>query len=116
MDKTFLVVYRKGRKTYNGFAPGITGCGGLGYTLEGVRADLREGLRLYIESCIESGQPLPESAGNKVTVPVNGETDRRAIYFVERMTIKLPKTKISKSTNARLKKSAAPKCRVMQAA
>jgi len=95
MKKTFLVVYERGRKNYGGFAVDVNGCGGLGYTVEGVRADLRAGLELYMETCIELGRPLPEPTSNTVTLPIEGETDTTVTYVVERLTIKMPNAKTS---------------------
>jgi len=93
MKKTFLVVYEKGRKNYGGFAPDVPCCGGLGYTLKGVRADLRAGIKLYMDTCVELGKPLPEPTNNTVTLPIEGEKDRKITYHVERLTIKMPKIK-----------------------
>src|SRR5580693_4188321 len=101
MKKTFLVVYEKGRKNYGGFAPDVPGCGGLGYTLKGVRADLRAGIRLYMDTCVELGKPLPEPTNNTVTLPIEGETDPKVSYFVERLTIKMPKIKNKKTVTSK---------------
>jgi predicted RNase H-like HicB family nuclease len=113
MKKTFLVVYEKGRRNYSGFAPDVRGCGGLGDTLEEVRADLQLALELYMDACLEFGQPLPEPTTNTVTLPIEGETDPKTTYVVERLTINMPKPKLTKA------KSTAPKRRtrrVLQAA
>jgi len=113
MKKSFLVVYEKGRKNYGGFAPDVPGCGGLGYTLKGVRADLRAGIKLYMDTCLELEKPLPEPTNNTVTLPMEGETNPKVSYYVERLTIKIPKMKNSK---LKMSKRAIAKRRALQTA
>jgi predicted RNase H-like HicB family nuclease len=115
MKKTFLVVYEKGRKNYSGFAPDVGGCGGLGDTLEEVRADLQFALELYMNTCVEFGYALPEPVSNSVTLPIEGETDPKVTYVVERLSVNMPKPKTSKRRLARVK-SQTTKRRVKQAA
>jgi predicted RNase H-like HicB family nuclease len=94
MKKTFLVVYEKGRRNYAGFAPDVPGCGSLGFTLEEMRANLQEALQLYIDTSVELGYPLPEPTTNTVTLPIEGETDPKTTYVVERMTVTFPRPKV----------------------
>ncbi len=96
MKKTFLVVFEKGKKNYSGFAPDVSGCGGLGDTLDEVRADLQFGLELYMDACIEMGYPLPEPQATTVTLPIEGETDPKTTYVVEHLSVKMPKPRPAK--------------------
>jgi predicted RNase H-like HicB family nuclease len=115
MKKTFLVVYEKGRKNYGGFAPDVPGCGGLGDTLEEVRADLQLALQLYMDTSAELGHPLPEPTSTTVTLPIEGETDPKVTYVVERLTVNVPRPKIAKSKLTKVK-PVTTKRRTMQAA
>jgi predicted RNase H-like HicB family nuclease len=94
MKKTFLVVYEKGRRNFSGFAPDVPGCGSLGNTLEEIRLNLQEALQLYIDTSVELGYPLPEPTTNKVTLPIEGETDPKTTYVVERISVTFPRPKL----------------------
>ncbi len=116
MKKTFLVVYEKGRKNYSGFAPDVSGCGGLGNTLEEVRADLQFAIELYMETCIEFGYELPEPVTQSVTVPIEGETDPKVTYVVERLSVTMPKPKAIEKRRLAHVKPRSTKRRIQQAA
>ena len=116
MKKTFLVVYEKGKKNYGGFAPDVSGCVSLGDTLDEIRANLLEALQLYIDTAAELGYPIPEPSTKTVTLPIEGETDPKVTYVVERLTVTIPRTKESKRTLSKNKKPAANKRRTLQAA
>lgn len=103
MKKTFLVIFEKGRKNYSGFAPDVGGCGGLGDTLDDVRADLHFALQLYMDTCVEFGYALPEPRTESVTLPIEGETDPKVTYVVERLSVNIPKPKKTKSPMTKLK-------------
>ncbi len=90
MKRTFLVVYEKGPKNYSGFSPDIPGCGSMGDTLEEMRANLTEAIDLYIDGCIEFGEPLPEPTAKSITLPLEGEADPHAEYVVEWLTVNIP--------------------------
>ena len=116
MKKTFLVVYEKGKKNYGGFAPDVSGCVSLGDTLDEIRANLLEALQLYIDTAVELGYPIPEPSTKTVTLPIEGETDPKVTYVVERLTVSIPRTKSPKPTLSKNKKPAATKRRTLQAA
>ncbi len=116
MKKTFLVVYEKGKKNYGGFAPDVSGCVSLGETLDEIRANLLEALQLYIDTAAELGYPIPEPSTKTITLPIEGETDPKVTYVVERLTVSIPRTKTPKRTLSKNKKSAATKRRTLQAA
>jgi len=115
MKKTFLVVYEKGKKNYGGFAPDVPGCGSMGNTLEEVRANLREALQLYMDTSAELGFPLPDPTTSTVTLPIEGETDPKVTYVVERLTLNIPRPRTStpRPSTAKLAKT---KRRALQAA
>ena len=115
MKKSFLVIYEKGRKNYGGFAPDVSGCISLGDTLDDIRANLLEALQLYMDTAAELGYPLPEPATTHVTLPIEGETDLRTTYVVERLTVNVPRPKTAKARSRETKKPT-PKRRSMQAA
>lgn len=116
MKKTFLVVYEKGKKNYGGFAPDVSGCVSLGDTLDEIRANLLEALQLYIDTAVELGYPIPEPSTKTVTLPIEGETDPKVTYVVERLTVNIPRIKTPKQTPSKKKKLAATKRRTLQAA
>ena len=105
MKKTFLVVYEKGKRNYSGFAPDVPGCGSLGNTLDEIRANLHEALQLYIDTSVELGYALPEPTTNKVTLPIEGETDPKTTYVVERISVTFPRLKIARTTASKTKTS-----------
>jgi predicted RNase H-like HicB family nuclease len=116
MKKTFLVVYEKGRKNYGGFVPDVPGCISLGATLDEIRANLHEALQLYMDTAVELGYPIPEPTSSTVTLPVEGETDPKVTYVVERLAINVPRAKAPKSKLHKMKKPATSKRRALQAA
>lgn len=116
MKKTFLVVYEKGRKNYGGFAPDVPGCISLGGTLDEIRTNLLEALQLYMDTAVELGYPVPEPTSNSVTLPVEGETDPKITYVVERLTVNVPCAKAPKRRLHKVRQTVTAKRRVMQAA
>jgi predicted RNase H-like HicB family nuclease len=115
MKKTFLVVYEKGKKNYGGFAPDVSGCISLGDTLDEIRANLLEALQLYMDTSVELGYPIPEPATKTVTLPIEGETDPKVTYIVERLTVNIPRAKAPKGKLHKVKKTTT-KRRTLQAA
>jgi predicted RNase H-like HicB family nuclease len=103
MKKIFLVVYEKSRKNYSGFAPDVPGCGSMGDTLEDIRANLHKALQLYIDTSAELGYTLPEPATHAVTLPIEGETDLKTTYVVERMAVSFPRPKATRTRTSRTK-------------
>lgn len=115
MKKTFLVVYEKGRRNYGGFAPDVPGCISLGDTLDEIRANLLEALQLYMDTAAELGYPIPEPTSNSVTLPIEGETNPKVTYIVERLTVNVPRARVPKTKVSRVK-SRTTRRRVAQAA
>ena len=74
---TFTIVIEKEPEDpgYYAHCPELPGCVSGGATLEETRRNIEEAIQLYLESLLEDGIPLPESASD---------------VHVERMTIALP--------------------------
>lgn len=115
MKQTFLVVYEKGRKNFSGFAPDVPGCGSVGNTLEDIRTNLQEALQLYIDTSVELGYKLPEVTTTKVTLPIEGETDPKTTYIVERLTVSIPRPRTLKRNLIKVKQATSRR-RTLQAA
>jgi len=116
MKKTYLVVYEKGKKNYGGFAPDVPGCISLGDTLEEIRANLTEALQLYMDTSIELGYPIPEPTSTSVTLPIEGETDPKVSYVVERLTVNIPRSRAPKRKLHKVSRTVTTKRRTLQTA
>jgi predicted RNase H-like HicB family nuclease len=116
MKKTYLVVYEKGRKNFGGFAPDVNGCGSLGDTLEEIRANLHEALQFYMDTAVELGYPIPEPISTTVTLPIEGETDPKTIYVVERLTVNIPQARAPKRKVRMIQQTPTTKRRALQTA
>lgn len=55
---------------YVAVVPALPGCVSQGATRQEVMANVREAIELYIEDCIDAGDPIPNEAG-KEFVEVN---------------------------------------------
>ena len=116
MKKTYLVVYEKGKKNYGGFAPDVPGCISLGDTLEDIRANLHEALQLYMDTSVELGYPIPEPASTSVTLPIEGATDPKVSYVVERLTVNIPRARAPKRKLHKVRQTVTSKRRTLQTA
>ena len=50
---------------YVATVPALPGCVSQGDTREAVIANIREAAELYIEDCVEHGDPVPQEAGRE---------------------------------------------------
>jgi len=50
---------------YVAVVPALPGCVSQGDTREEVMANIREAIDLYIEDCVEAGDPVPTEAGRE---------------------------------------------------
>lgn len=58
---------------YVALVPALPGCVTQGATRQDVMANVREAIELYIEDCIDAGDPVPTEAGKEfVEVNVTG--------------------------------------------
>jgi hypothetical protein len=83
-----------------------------------VYENLQEALQLYVDTSIELGYPLPEPTTNTVTLPIEGETDPKTTYVVERMSVSFPRPKTIRNSTTKISriKAITPKRRTLQAA
>ena len=49
--------------TYHGSVPALSGCHTWGRTVEETRARLQDAIRVYLQSLIDDGEPIPEEHG-----------------------------------------------------
>jgi len=55
------------------YAPALPGCVSQGKTREEALANIREAIELYVEDCIEAGDPVPTEAGKEIVeLPIAG--------------------------------------------
>jgi predicted RNase H-like HicB family nuclease len=57
----FLIIIEKGSHNYSAFVPDLPGCVATGKTLEEVKANMRDAIRMHIEGMIEDHEPIPAS-------------------------------------------------------
>jgi predicted RNase H-like HicB family nuclease len=57
---------------YVAIVPALPGCVSQGDTREEVIQNIREAAELYIEDCIENGDPVPQEAGREYLELVTG--------------------------------------------
>lgn len=60
MMVTLHAVIEKAEHNYGAYVEEIAGVGGIGDTLEKVKQNLKEGLVVLKEACIDYGEPVPE--------------------------------------------------------
>ncbi|MFH1743846.1 MAG: type II toxin-antitoxin system HicB family antitoxin [bacterium] len=58
-------------------APALPGCVTQGYSREEALENIREAIELYIEDCIEAGDPVPKEGGR--AFEINIEEDSRIL-------------------------------------
>ncbi len=66
----YTVIYEEGPTSWGAYVPDLPGCMAVGDTRQEVEHLIREGIRLYMETLRERGQPIPEprSQSGKVSV------------------------------------------------
>jgi hypothetical protein len=69
-----------------------------------------------MDTAVELGYPVPEPTSNSVTLPIEGETDPKITYVVERLTVNVPRAKSPARTLLKVRQTVTAKRRVMQAA
>lgn len=61
---TFRVIIEPDeRKTYHGYVPSLPGCHTWGESVEETRTRLKDAIRVYIESLLDDGEPIPDEQG-----------------------------------------------------
>lgn len=56
----YTIVFERGRQNYAAYVPDLPGCIATGITEEETVREIREAIRLHIESLREHGEPVPE--------------------------------------------------------
>ncbi len=92
MTREYLVVYEQGANNWSGFAPDMPGCGSLGDTLEDTRANMREGMELYLSETASAREPIPTASSAIVNFDEFDPAREAKQYVVEWLSVALPKT------------------------
>jgi predicted RNase H-like HicB family nuclease len=57
----FLIIIEQGSRNYSAYAPDLPGCIATGKTLDEVKANMREAIKMHIEGMVEDQEPIPTS-------------------------------------------------------
>ncbi|HXZ06279.1 MAG TPA: type II toxin-antitoxin system HicB family antitoxin [Ktedonobacteraceae bacterium] len=57
----FLIVIEKGDHNYSAYVPDLPGCIATGDTVEEVKANMREAIKMHLEGMIEDQESIPPS-------------------------------------------------------
>ncbi len=57
----FLIIIEKGSRNYSAYVPDLPGCIATGKTLEEVKSNMREAIKMHIQGMIEDQEPIPAS-------------------------------------------------------
>ena len=57
----FLIIIEEGSRNYSAYAPDLPGCIATGKTLDEVKANMREAIKMHIEGMVEDQEPIPNS-------------------------------------------------------
>jgi predicted RNase H-like HicB family nuclease len=57
----FLVILEKGEKNYGAYSPDLPGCVATGNTLDEVKANMHEAIKMHLQGMIEDHEPIPAS-------------------------------------------------------
>ncbi len=92
MTRDYLVVFEKGETNWSAFSPDIPGCGSLGDTLDGTRANMREAMELYLSETTKAGDPVPDATATSVDFSEFDPDHQTRQYVVEWLAVPLPQT------------------------
>ncbi len=59
--RRFLIIIEQGNHNYSAYVPDLPGCIATGKTLEEVKANIREAIRMHIQGMIEDQESIPAS-------------------------------------------------------
>ena len=70
----YAVVIEKGDHNYSAYVSALPGCVSTGYTLEEVKAEIREAIAFHNEGMLEDGLPIssPTSSAEYVEIEAKG--------------------------------------------
>jgi predicted RNase H-like HicB family nuclease len=57
----FLIIIEKGDRNYSAYVPDLPGCIATGRTLEEVKANMSQAIKMHIQGMIEDHEPIPVS-------------------------------------------------------
>jgi predicted RNase H-like HicB family nuclease len=68
----FLIIIEKGNRNYSAYVPDLPGCIATGRTLEEVKANMRQAIKMHIQGMIEDHEPIPvsDTLAEYVDVPI----------------------------------------------
>lgn len=68
----FLIIIEKGDTNYSAYAPDLPGCIATGKTLEEVKTNMRQAIRMHLEGMLEDQEPLPvpQTTADYLDIPV----------------------------------------------
>jgi len=55
----FLIIIERGSHNYSAYVPDLPGCIATGKTVEEVKANMREAIRMHLEGMIEDQEEIP---------------------------------------------------------
>ncbi len=68
----FLIIIEKGNRNYSAYVPDLPGCIATGKTLEEVKANMRQAIKMHIQGMIEDHEPIPvsDTLAEYVDIPI----------------------------------------------
>ena len=57
--RKFLIIIEQGSHNYSAYVPDLPGCIATGKTVEEVKANMREAIRMHLEGMIEDQEEIP---------------------------------------------------------
>jgi predicted RNase H-like HicB family nuclease len=55
------IIIEQGSKNYSAYVPDLPGCVTTGRSIEEIKANMQEAIRMHLEGMLEDGEPLPTS-------------------------------------------------------
>jgi predicted RNase H-like HicB family nuclease len=59
--RRFLIIIEQGNHNFSAYVPDLPGCIATGKTVEEVKANMREAIRMHLQGMIEDHEPIPAS-------------------------------------------------------
>jgi predicted RNase H-like HicB family nuclease len=68
----FLIIIEKGDSNYSAYAPDLPGCIATGKTLEEVKTNMRQAIKMHVEGMLEDREsiPVPQTTAEYLDIPV----------------------------------------------
>ena len=57
--RRFLIIIEQGSRNYSAYVPDLPGCIATGNTVEEVKANMKEAIRMHLEGMIEDQEEIP---------------------------------------------------------